>query len=387
MLRALKVLHVITGLNSGGAEMMLLKLLTQFSHEGGPGGEVLCLSGPGSLEPRIAALGVPVTNLGMASGLRAFAKYPRLRRAIKTANPDVVQCWMYHANLMGWLALGLRSGPPLVWGLRQSNLDSVRSKKLTILVVHMGAWLSRWATERIVCVSGSARDVHVAMGYDAAKSMVIPNGFDADQFQPDPVARGSVRAELAVDEQAILVGLIARFHPQKDHGTFVAAARMVADRQPNIVFVLCGEQVDEENQELNRMIREAGLGDNVRLLGRRDDIASATASLDVAVSSSAFGEGFPNALGEALCCGIPAVATDVGESGVIVGDAGRVVPPEDAPALAAAMGQLIALDTGERRALGAMGRERMIREYAIAAIAQRYLELYQEIVSHKRGQS
>jgi glycosyltransferase involved in cell wall biosynthesis len=386
-LRALKVLHVITGLRSGGAEMMLLKLLTEFSHEGDPDGEVLCLSGPGSLEPRIAALGVQVTNIGMAPGLLAFAKYPRLRRAIAAAKPDIVQCWMYHANLMGWLALGLRSGPPLVWGLRQSNLDRVRSKKLTILVAHMGAWVSRWAAERIVCVSGSVRDVHVAMGYDAAKSSVIPNGFDADQFRPDPVARGSVRAELAVDEQAILVGLIARFHPQKDHGVFIAAARMVADQQPNIVFVLCGEQVDEENQELNRMIREAGLGDNVRLLGHRDDIARITASLDLAVSSSAFGEGFPNALGEALCCGIPAVATDVGESSVIVGDAGRVVPPEDGPAMAAAMGQIIALDFDDRRALGATGRERMIRDYAITAIARRYRELYREIVSHKRGQS
>jgi glycosyltransferase involved in cell wall biosynthesis len=367
--------------------MMLLKLLTQFANEGGPGGEVLCLSGPGSLEPRIAALGVPVTNLGMAPGLLAFLKCPSLKRAIKTANPDIVQSWMYHANLMGGLALGLRSSPPLVWGLRQSNLDRVRSKKLTILVAQLGAWLSRWAAERIICVSGSVRDVHVAMGYDAAKSMVIPNGFDADQFQPDPGARGDVRAELAVDAQAILVGLVARFDPQKDHGTFFAAARMVVDHHPNTVFVLCGEQVDHTNQELNRMIREAGLGENVRILGRHADIARVTASLDIAVSSSAFGEGFSNTLGEALCCGVPAVATDVGDSGVIVADAGLVVAPEDAPALAAAIGQLIALGADERRKLGALGRQRMIRDYAIAAIAQRYRELYQEIISHKCGQS
>lgn len=382
---ALKVLHIITGLGGGGAEMMLLKLLAQFHDDGEPEGEVLCLSGGGPVEAPIAALNVSVTNLGMSPGLGAFLKYPRLKGAIAAAQPDIVQTWMYHANLMGSLALGWRSNPPLVWGLRQSNLDRARGKKRTILVAHAGAWLSRRVTDRIVCVSGSVRDVHVAMGYDAAKSIVIPNGFDSDQFRPDPAARGEVRAELGVSENTPLVGLVARFDPQKDHGTFFAAAKVVSEKHPDAVFVLCGEGVDGTNEALIHMIRKAGLEENARLLGRRDDIARMTASLDIAVSSSAFGEGFSNALGEALSCGVPVVATDVGESRSIVGDAGLVVPPENSPALAAAIGELITLAPEARRSLGVLGRECMSRNYGIAGIAARYRCLYEEIVADRGG--
>ena len=131
------------------------------------------------------------------------------------------------------------------------------------------------------------------------------------------------------------------------------------------------------------MIRKAGLGKYARLLGRREDIARITASLDIAVSSSAFGEGFSNALGEALSCGIPVVATDVGDSRSMVGDAGLVVPPENSPALGAAIGELIALEPGARRRLGALGRECMSRNYGIAGIAARYRCLYEEIVADR----
>ena len=385
MPRALKVLHIITGLGGGGAEMMLLKLLTQFYRDGGPEGEVLCLSGSGPLEPSIAALGVSVTNLGMSAGLGAFLKYARLQAAITKSKPDIIQTWMYHANLMGGLTRLWHSRTPLIWGLRQSNLDRAHSKKRTILVAHAGAWLSRRLPERIVCVSDSARDVHVAMGYDAAKLLVIPNGFDSDKFRPDSAARAEVRAELGINENTPVVGLIARFDPQKDHGTFFEASRVVRERHPDAVFVLCGERIEGTNEALNKMIRKVGLEENVRLLGRRDDIARITAALDVAVSSSAFGEGFSNALGEALSCGVPAVATDVGESRSIVGDAGLVVLPEDALALGSAIGELIALDPHARRRLGTLGREHMSRHYGIAAIAGRYECLYEEILGARGG--
>ena len=184
-----------------------------------------------------------------------------------------------------------------------------------------------------------------------------------------------------MNENTPLVGLVARFDPQKDHGTFFDGARVVCETRPDAVFVLCCQKVDSANEALTRMIRKARLEQRVCLLGRRDDIARITASLDVAVSSSAFGEGFSNALGEALSCGVPVVATDVGESRSSVGDSGLVVPPEDAPALGAAIGELIALEPDARRRLGASGRERMLRNYGIAAIAARYRRLYEEILA------
>jgi glycosyltransferase involved in cell wall biosynthesis len=364
--------------------MMLLKLLTRFYRDGGPEGEVLCLAGSGPLEPSIAALGVSVTNLDMSAGLGAFLKYGRLQAAITKSKPDIIQTWMYHANLMGGLTKLWHSRTPLIWGLRQSNLDRARSKKRTILVAHAGAWLSHRFPECIVCVSDSVRDVHAAMGYDAAKLMVIPNGFDSDEFRPDMAARAGVRGELGINENTPLVGLVARFDPQKDHGTFFEASKVVCERHPDTVFVLCGEMIDRTNEALIGMIRRAGHEENFHLLGRRDDIARITAALDVAVSSSAFGEGFSNALGEALSCGVPVVATDVGESRSILGNAGLVVPPENAPALGSAIGELIEMEPDARRQLGTLGREHMLRHYGIAAIAGRYGRLYEEILAAER---
>jgi len=364
---------------------MLLKLLTQFDKDGGPECEVLCLSGSGQLEPAIATLGVSITNLGMAPGLGAFLKYARLQAAITKSKPDIIQTWMYHANLMGALTKIWHSNTPLVWGLRQSNLDRTRSKKRTIMVAHAGAYLSHRFPESIVCVSDTARDVHVAMGYAAAKMLIIPNGFDADEFRPDMAARAEVRAGLGINKSSPVVGLIARFDSQKDHRTFFDASRAVYNKYPDAIFVLCGENIDSTNQALIHMISEAGLENNVRLLGRRDDIARITAALDVAVSSSAYGEGFSNALGEALLCGVPVVATDVGESRSIVRDAGFVVPPEDTLALGSSIGALIALDPLARRRLGALGREHMSRHYGIATIARRYKSLYEEILAARGG--
>lgn len=377
----MKVLHVITGLGAGGAEAMLIKLLTRFKETGGPSGEVVCLTGPGPMHAPIAALGVPITCIGMVAGMRAFLRYHRLSRAVAASRADIVQTWMYHANLMGGLAARSVTRAPVVWGLRQSNLDRSRSKKRTILVARAGARLSRVIPDRIVCVSAAVRDVHAAMGYDGARMAVIPNGFDLTRFHPDADARKSVRAELSVVPDAPLVGLIARFDPQKDHGTFFQAARIVAKAQRAAAFVLCGEDVEDGNGELEGMVRDAGLGGRVHLLGRRDDIPRLTAALDVAVSSSAFGEGFSNTLGEALACGVPVVATDVGGSRSILGDAGRAVPPGDAAALGEAITALLALAPEERGRLGALGRQRMAQDFDIAAIGDRYGRLYDDLLA------
>lgn len=379
----MKVLHVITGLGVGGAEAMLLKLLTRFKETDGPVGEVVCLDGPGPMETPITQLGIPVTCLGMAPGLRAFLGYPRLCRAVSTSGADIIHTWMYHANLMGGLAARPVSRAPIVWGLRQSNLDPARSKRRTMLVARAGAWLSRGIPERIVCVSGAVRDVHIAMGYDGGRMVVIPNGFDLARFRPDAEARKSVRAELSIAPESLLAGLVARFDPQKDHGTFFAAARIVADARPEAVFLLCGEGIEAGNGDLNRMVRDAGLGDRVRLLGRRDDIERVTAALDVAISSSGFGEGFSNVLSEALACGVPVVATDVGASRSIAGDAGRTVPPGDATALGEAIVGLLALTPEERSRLGMLGRQRIAQDYDIASISNRYVRLYDSLLADR----
>ena len=384
----LKILHVITGLTTGGAEMMLAKLLARL-----PAGEtrhiVVSLTGGGPLADRIAALGVPVIQLGMnRPGLAKLAAlaggFLRLRRLIRQERPDIVQAWMYHANLFAGLATrGFFRAPPVIWGIRQSDLDPQASKPATIRVAKLGGLLSRPLSDTILCCSEIARVVHERIGYDPARMVVIPNGFDLGEFKPDATARAALRRELNLPETAPLVGLIARFDAQKDHRGFLAAAAQVRRAAPDAHFLLCGGGVEPANRQLAGWIDDFDLGARCRLLGARADMPAVTAALDVAVSSSAFGEGFPNVLGEAMACGVPCVATDVGDSRMIVGQTGRIVAPRDPAALAEAIVDLLSLPAAARGALGADARARIAERFEIGVIAGRYLALYRDTLAAK----
>lgn len=379
----MKVVHVITGLPTGGAEMMLFKLLASFQG-GGPDGEVLSLLPEEEMASRIRALGVPVRSANMSGPLSLPARMGPLARMIRESRADLVHCWMYHANLLGGLAAKRAGRRPILWGIRQSNLDPVLSKKTTRLVAWLGARLSRVLPDRIVYVSDAAQAVHRRMGYRDRGAAVIPNGFDPDVFKPDSEARRALRGELGLTDDSLLVGLVARFDPQKDHETFLRAAAALAEERKNVFFILAGRGTDGSQVAIRRLIERHALHGRVYGLGLRTDMPRVTAALDVAVSSSAFGEGFSNAIGEALACAVPAVVTDVGDSGDLAGEAGYVVPPRDPKALAAGIEMLLNLPLEARAGLGARGRRKMVEEYGLAAIAARYRNLYEDVVKARR---
>jgi glycosyltransferase involved in cell wall biosynthesis len=221
----------------------------------------------------------------------------------------------------------------------------------------------------------------VALGYAPEKMAVIPNGFDLERFKPDNDARIAVRRELGISLDAPLIGLVARFDPQKDHRSFITAAARLLESDASAQFLLCGEGADTDNSELGEWIRAAGIGANCHLLGPRDDMAGITAALDIAVSSSAFGEGFSNAVAEAMACGVPCVVTDVGDSGLLVEDTGRVVAPKESDALAGAMAELLEIGAEGRAKLGRAARRRIEENYSLPDIAARHLAFYRETLS------
>jgi glycosyltransferase involved in cell wall biosynthesis len=238
--------------------------------------------------------------------------------------------------------------------------------------------MSRWLPNRVVCNSDASRQIHVTLGYAADKMAVIPNGFDLTAFQGNSAAREAVRKELKIPNGAPVIGLVGRFHPQKGHDTFVQAARVVHQEQQDAYFVLCGFDVTWNNPQLAQWIMTAGLTQCCRLLGRRDDIPRIMASLDIAVSSSS-GEAFANVIGEAMSCSVPCVVTDVGDSALIVGQTGRVVPSQNPRALAAAVRELIELGTESRERMGTAARERIQRYFSLPTIVRQYEGLYQEM--------
>lgn len=344
---------------------------------------VISLTSAGPVGQKIEELGVRVIPLHIQRPVSAAAGSVRLAQLLRAARADLVQTWMYHADLLGGLAAALAGRIPTVWGIRQSTFDPKASKRSTKWVARMCAGLSRRLPTAIIACSDRARCVHINLGYPASIE-VIPNGFDLQLFRRDARAGRQLRAELGLSPDAMLIGLVARLDPQKDHRTFIEAAAQVAARHPETHFILCGPGVTAASIELSALTESAGISDRCHLLGVRSDIPRVTAGLDIAVSSSAWGEGFSNAIGEAMACGVPCIVTDIGDSAEIVGDSGRVVPARQSDALAAAITEMIAIGAEGRARLGEVGRCRMVERYELGQIVRRYEERYQEIMNHVR---
>jgi glycosyltransferase involved in cell wall biosynthesis len=373
----MRLLHVVSGLLSGGAEWMLHGLLRTLNREEFHA-EVLSMSGTEPMGQKIAELGVPVRALGLARGRPNPAGLGPIVREIRRFRPDVIQTWMYHADLAGGIAALLVGRVPVVWGLHHASLDGDATKRTTLCAARACAALSRYLPRRIVCCSEATERIHRRIGYDAGRMIVIPNGFDTERFKPDPEARISVRNELGVRRETVLVGMVARYHPLKDHATLLDALGMLGPMGDGVRYVLCGRGVVWENEPLAHSIRAAGLEARTHLLGDRGDIPRVLASLDIAVSSSA-SEALPLAVGEAMACGVPCVVTDVGDSAALVGKSGRVVPPGNPGALAEALTELLALDREGRAHLSRSARGRVRTSYSLKTTAERYAATYRAV--------
>ncbi|MGI9106029.1 MAG: glycosyltransferase family 4 protein [Pyrinomonadaceae bacterium] len=375
----MKIIHIIGDLDIGGAQTMLHQLLCHTDRSGFES-EVVSLTDTGAISDRIKALGVPVRALGMRrGGAPEPAGLLRLARWLRRSRPDVVQTWLYHADMIGGLAArgaGIRA---VAWGIHITHLDAQTVKRRTLWTAKVCARLSHYVPRRIVCCAEASQRLHAEMGYATEKMTVIPNGFDLNSFKPDTAARASIRRELGIPDEAPLIGLIGRFHPQKDYQNFVRAAALLHARLPEARFLLCGEGVDSQNQALVAWVEEVAPRDKFHLIGSRRDMPRLYNALDILSLSSAYGEAFPMVVGEAMACGIPCVVTDIGDSALIVGDAGRVVPARDSQALAAAWLELLAMETEARRELGRAARKRIEKQYSITSIAARYEDLYKEI--------
>jgi glycosyltransferase involved in cell wall biosynthesis len=374
----LRIVHLITGLGTGGAEMMLYKLLSRVDRSRFDS-TVISLTYAGDIGPKISSLDVPVYELnidGFSGGLSGLRKVIAILRTIR---PHVIQTWLHHADLLGTIAAKLTGNYNLTWNLRCSSLSPDEFTCRHLLLVKVLGWLSP-IPQVVVANSAAGRLAHINAGYHPQRWEVIPNGLDTSVFSPNIHERGHIREQLGANDSTALIGIVARYHPMKGHMLFLRAAKNLLESRPEVVFVLIGHNVDEHNQELADLINNFGISRNVRLIGERSDIPALMNALDILTCPST-SEGFPNVLVEAMACGVPCVATDVGDIRIIIGETGRVVPPGDASALAVAWSDVLALSPMARQRLGILARERILAFYDIDIIVERYQKLYEEIAS------
>lgn len=373
-----KICHLITSLDTGGAELSLLRLLSGIDRERFRC-SVIAMIGPGAVAVRIRALDIPVGSLELRRGAVSLSGLARLASRLRQERPHILMTWLYHADLLGLVAGKLAGVRAVVWNLRASDMDMSRYRALSGWTLQLCARLSAWPAA-ILVNSESGRSFHTGIGYHPREWVLVRNGVDTAEFRPDAAARESVRTELGLQPEALLIGLVARFDPMKDHQNFIAAARKVALAQSSVHFVLVGKGVDSHNAALAVGLNEPPLAGRVHLLGERPDVPRLTAAFDFACSASR-SEAFPNVVAEAMACGVVCVATDAGDSAEIVGETGIIVPPRDREALAQGLLRAVSMGPAQRHTLGNAGRERVIEHFGMDRFVKGYENLFDRISS------
>jgi glycosyltransferase involved in cell wall biosynthesis len=371
------VVHLITGLSVGGAETALFRLLTS---PGAPHTRaVICLSDEGYYGPLLREAGIAVHALGMRRGrfsLRAFIKLVRLLREMQ---PDILQTWLYHADLLGLFAARIAGLPTVLWNVRCSAGNERELRRGAGPLVRLLARLSHLPAA-VISNSIAGRSLHDAIGYRPKRWVVIPNGIDTTLFRPSPEHHKSLRIELGIPSHSLLVGLVARLDPLKNHAMFLRAAQQVAAHFPEVHFVCAGQGIDSSNSSITELAQELGLEGRLHLLGLRSDMPRLTSALDVAACTSS-AEGFPNTLIEAMACGVPCVSTNVGDAELIVNDTGAIVRPGDAAHFAERVSALLR-SHDLRHEKGAAARARVLALYSLEAMTEAYRQLYESILEN-----
>lgn len=363
----MRVLHVITGLFTGGAEGQLTRMV---GRRGVDSERVVSLVSGGANAAALRAGGHDVVELDGVRGRPSLRPVLGIARQINDFRPDFVLSWLYHANLYALSALALMGGQPrqqLIWNIRGSALKLENHGRSIRAAWRLGAWLSRRPAAIVVNSESGQRD-HAALGFHPRRWAVIHNGVDTKEFAPDADDRARTRAALGLRPDEFVVLFAGRADPQKDFPTFLAALQQVPGTR-----AICAGRGTETLPDHPSLIR----------LGQRLDMPSIYRAADLLVSSSAYGEGFANVVAEAMASGVPVVATSVGDIHLIVGQHGFVVPPRDPEALAAAIRTGLGLDPAGRTNLADLARRHIRERFSFERTVGAYRDLYTSLATDR----
>ena len=313
--------------------------------------------------------------------LASLFEFFRLVRLIASLQPDVVQTWLYHADLIGGLAARFAGCNRVVWGIRTCNLNPKLNSRFTLIVAWLCARVSGFVPVAIASCSIEAAKAHKVMGYSSKKFHVIPNGYDLSRYMPNVSMRQQIRREWGVEDGQILIGCVARWNPYKDHPNLLHALSLVAESGVSVRCLLVGAGTSAENAELNDLLSKYNLKSLVILADSRSDIPDVMNALDMHVLASV-SEAFPNVVAEAMACGVPCIVTDVGDAAMIVGDTGWIVPPRNPQLLAKAIETAaLSFDTPAFASRRLAARNRIVENFSLEKMTQSYVNLWQSVAS------
>lgn len=375
----MKIVFLARALGPGGAERQLALMAAGLQRRGHDVAVATFYPG-GTFRQGVADAGARHISLEKRGRWDVLGFLRRLRRLLRQERPDILYSLLPPANIIAAVATPRIAGMRRVWGIRVSEMDLSHYDWLQRLSYAMERRLARFA-DLMIFNAESGHRLAAARGMAADRSAVVPNGIDTAAFAPDETARRRIRDDWGVAPGEPVIGMIARFDPMKDHANFLGAATQLARTRPGLRLVLAGYGAEPGNERLAGMVRAAGLTDRVRLLGQRQDMPAIMTALDILCLPSAFGEGFPNVLGEAMAAGTPCVATDVGDSRAVVGDTGEIVPPRDSQALADALERMLARLDRSPGVTRDRARARIVENFSVDRLIDRTEDLLERLTA------
>ncbi len=375
----MKIIHIITSLNIGGAEQVLKQFLLS-APDAQRNTLVISLKNLGKIGEELQHYGFEVVALNMRSFLSFPVGIVRLYRIIRQYRPDIVQTWLYHADLIGGIAAKMAGIKNIVWGIHTVELR--KKAYLTEVIRKLLAWLSYMIPSKIVCVAEASRKKHIALGYDPSKIVVIGNGFELEQLQSSPQQRSELRATVGFNDWDVVIGTLGRLSQVKGQDVFVRSAGMIAQEYSNVRFLMVGRELETTNKIVMEWINATGFADRFVLMGERRDVSVVLSAMDIFCLPSR-SEAFPLVLGEAMAMGLPCVSTDVGDAGVLLGDTGILVQKDDYEALTAGLKQMLDMSQDERTELGERARLRVESEFTLEQMRKKFEAVYAELLGSK----
>lgn len=370
------VLHIITGLEAGGAQGVLYRICTTdtTNHH-----VVISLTKGGKYYFLLIENGIKVYPLNSSHKTINFCHLIQLWHLTTSIRPDVVQTWLHHANLYGGIIARLAGVKAVVWGIRHNVLYQSKSNIILLIIERLLALISWIVPTRIICCADRAAKDHIAIGYDTKKMIVIKNGYSLSKYRPDHHSGERFLSELGINHNVLILGMVARFDILKDHANLFQALNLVKNEGVKFKIILVGEGMCYANIQILELARKYSLLGELHLLGLQSDIPTVMNAFDIHLLTSS-SEGFPNVIAEAMACGIPCISTDVGDAAFIVGDSGWIVSPSNPLDLAIAIKSAAHenLDTLCQR--GQLARKRISTYFSLESMVKNYSDAYQSIM-------
>lgn len=367
-----KIVHIIIGLDVGGAELMLKRLVLNSQKKGIFQHEVISLTNLGTIGCFLKESGIPVYELNTNSIFSLFKVYFYLVKILKKIKPDVVQTWMYHSDLIGGLAAKSIGINNIIWGIRNTELDS-NSGIIKKTIRKSCALLSYKIPKKIICVANKAKTSHENIGYCKDKMIVIPNGFDIKHFNVDDELRSEYRNELNIEKNKLVIGNIGRFTPAKNQVNFIKACIALIDKGYDFDVIMAGRDISINNSVIKNLI---GSRKNFKLVEQLNQPEKFYNAIDVFCLTS-ITEGFPNVLGEAMATERVCLTTDAGDAREILGNCGYHINDPSSDAIAEALEtHILSKDLSSLMGIGKIARMKIIDNYSLDKIVLDFEKLY-----------